>query len=200
MENRATNVRDKDTRECILKAKVEAVADKITGRNYDYDSLKSYVKEHLTKVESIIGEKFIKRDAAIDFLKSQKAIPFSPTSLAEELNMSRNTIYRNDALKDYIEHYEMVFKRGNPYNTIDELKVVIAELQAENTKLKHEAIDTEILKHEIRVINRTIVEKSAETTKMQTEIQNLQAAKYNLEKALANRNPISNVSQFNINI
>jgi hypothetical protein len=199
MENRATNIGNKDTTECVLKVKLKAVVDMVTSKNYDYNSLKSNVKEHLQKIESIIGEKFTKRDEAIDFLKRHKAIPFSPVSLAEELDISRNTIYRNDALKDYIEYYEMAFKQDNPYNIIDELKDVIAELQSENTKLKCEAVDTEILKHEIRVLNRIIVEKSAEATRMQIEIQNLQSDKYDLEKALANRNSGSNVSQLKFN-
>lgn len=199
MANRAADIGDKDTRECVLTNKVEAVVNKATGKNYDYNSLKSNVKEHLLKIELIIGEKFTRRDEAIEFLKSHKAIPFSPASLAVELDMSRNTIYRNDVLKDYIEHYDTAFKEDNPYNTIDELKGVIAELQVENTKLKHVAIDTEILKHEIRELNRTIVEKSAEITKMQIDIQDLQAAKYELEKVLAKRNSDSNVSQLKFN-
>lgn len=200
MENRATNSRNKDTRECELKVRLKVIVDRVAGENYDYDSLKSNVKEHLLKIESIIGEKFIKLDEAIDFLKSHKAIPFSPASLAEELDMSRNTFYRNDILKDYIDHYERTFKRYNPYNNIDGLKDVITELEAENTKLKHKAVDTEILKHEIRVLNRAIAEKFAETTKMQTEIQSLQASKYELEKALANRNSGLNVSQLKPNL
>lgn len=44
------------------KAKVEAVIGKETGRNYDYDILKTNVKEHLLKIESIIEDKLIKRD------------------------------------------------------------------------------------------------------------------------------------------
>ena len=200
MENRATNIVDKNPRECVLKVKLEAVADKVTGKNYDYDILKNNVKEHLLKMESIIGECFKKRDETIDFLKTHKSIPFSPSSLAEELEMSRNTFYRNNALKDYIEHYERAFKQENPYNIIDELKDTIADLQAENTKLKHEAIDTEILKHEIRVLNRIIIEKSVETAKMQTAIQNLQVTKYELEKALTNRSIGLNISQLKSNL
>lgn len=200
MENRATDSRNKDTRECELKVRLEAIVDSVTGKSYDYDSQKSSVKEHLLKIESIIGEKFAKQDEAIVFLKSHKAIPFSPASLAEELDMSRNTFYRNDILKDYIDHYESTFKRYNPYNNIDELKDVITELEAENTKLKHDAVDREILKHEIRELNKTIAEKFAEATKMQTEIQSLQAVKYKLEKDLSNRNSSLNVSQLKSNL
>lgn len=196
MESRDASIGSKDTRECVLKAKVEAVMDKETGRNYDYDSLKTNVKEHLLKIESIIEDKFIKRDEATIFLKSHKAIPFSPTSIAEELDMSRNTIYRNNVLLHYIEHYDAVFKEDNPYIVIDELKCFIAELQAENTKLKHEAIDTEILRHTIREQETEILEKTTERDAKDEQIQLLQAEKYKLETTIAKLKSSSNVKQF----
>lgn len=83
----------------------------------------------------------------------------------------------------------------NPYIVIDELKGFIAELQAENTNLKHEAIDAEIFKHTIRELEKDILEKTAERDKKDEQIQSLQAYKYKLETTIAKLKSGSNVKQ-----
>ena len=163
-----------------------SIINKLKELNIEYNTLKTFMKEYLIKIEEIISEKEKSQAEANSILKSDK---FSVASISKSLNCSRTTLYNHGALlKKYIELSEEKFKENNPLEINESLKADKLLVENQFKQMIERDINNEILSNEIDVHLRTIKEKNAEIQRLQERNAELSKENRELKKEILKSN------------
>lgn len=156
------------------------IIDKLKELEIDYYSLKTFIREHLIKIEEIISQKEKNRDEAINILKNNK---FSVASISKDLNCSRTTLYNHGAiLKKYIELSEIKFMENNPFRLFEELKTENLLLENQLKQMVERDVTNEILANEVDTHINTIKEKDETIKRLEVEKAELSKTNKELKK------------------
>lgn len=152
-----------------IECKVRSISKEL---GIDYDNLKPKTKKHLINIESsITNREFLYYKLSHD-LKDNKV---TLTSVAKDSKISsRQTLYNNKELKDYIDFRMLQVNERNPYHQIDELKAKIHELNEKLELMIKRDIDTEILRNENKILSEQIKNKNNTITRLNEQSANME--------------------------
>lgn len=152
-----------------IECKVRSISKEL---GIDYDNLKPKTKKHLINIESsITNREFLYYKLSHD-LKDNKV---TLTSVAKDSKISsRQTLYNNKELKDYIDFRMLQVNERNPYHQLDELKAKIDKLNEKLELMIKRDIDTEILRNENRILSEQIKNKNNTITRMNEQYANME--------------------------
>lgn len=126
-------------------AKIEKeIQRKLTAIEIDIQQSKPFIEEYLVVIETIIHT--ISNDL-VRFSENIKKNKISLSLISKEASISRQTLYNNPILKQYIEFSIDESKKNNPFDQIYELKKRISLLENDIKMLESRDLQTELLKH-----------------------------------------------------
>lgn len=117
-----------------------------------YNNLKPKTKKHLLNIETAIVRRESKYNELLNELKENKV---TLTSISHDTKISRQTLYNNQELRDYINFRALQLDELNPYHQMYELKDKINKLNEKLELMVNRDIDTEILRNQ----NETLLEQ-----------------------------------------
>lgn len=172
----------------------ELVMMKVKALGDDYNKLKPRTIAYLEQIETLVQEITDRRDSAAQALSEAT---FSKTSIAEQLNCSRTTIYKaNDAiLKRYIDLSYDKFVRESPIRTDDSLKDTVSELNEQIKKMQIRDLKFELQRHDNDVLIKRVEEQQNEINRLQARVLELSRQLHDAKKA-APVMPAGNVLYF----
>lgn len=170
----------------IIKQKLETIGE-------DPIFLKPFMMDYIIKIENIIS---IMTQAQKDAIKELKSNNLSASYIANELNISRTTLYNhNQLLKRYIDHSERLFSEDNPFIAYENLKVDKGNLQEQISLMQDRDISIEILKYEKSELINKLKEKDTEIERLGTRVHVLSNELHQIRVTSPTKEP-STVSKF----
>jgi hypothetical protein len=164
----------------------ENIKKKLHGIGEDYDILKPFMQEYLTKVESYIESRTKDQNETI---KTLKECGFTVSSVSKELGCSRTTLYNhNQLLKRYIEHSMVVLNQDNPYAAYENLRESKSKLQEQVSLMENRDIDFELVKHEKIELSIMLKEKNKEIERLHARVNELSAELHQIKNGNNNIN------------
>lgn len=155
---------------------LNTVKERLSKLNVDIAEVDKSVLKHLLKIEEEISARFEEQEKALEAIK-KNAININ--TIAKSGAVSNKTVYKYDLLNDYIRSCEAEYNKRLPgdKDRIARLKERLSE--AENTirLFDANAVNAEILQHEIELLNEEIADLN---TKL--EISTLTAAANDTKK------------------
>lgn len=147
------------------------IRENLTAINEDFDGLKPAMQKRIVEIETIIQNRCLQQENAINTLKTTD---FTLKSIAEEIGASRTTLYNHEQLlKRYIEQSISTANDSNPITIIDKVQKEKSLLQSQIDKMMHRDLDMELLKLQNRELASTLEGKNAEITRLQYRISEL---------------------------
>lgn len=152
-------------KEIDIEDKIKLITQEL---DIDFNKLEPRVIKHLMNIESSISRRESIFNQLADDAKNNK---ITLSSIAQDSGInSRQTIYNNDVLKNYINARISQANSLNPYNQIEFLKDQIKYLHNDLDAFVTSAIDTQILINENRALREDL--KNLKQHKKTIEVQN----------------------------
>lgn len=154
------------------------VITSLSELSIDYNKLKPKEKKHLINIENVLTNTEALYLQLIQSLKNNKP---SISSVSEGAGISsRQTIYNNPVLKDYITSRIDEITKLDPTNEIEHLKDKIQDLKTKLNLMIDRDIDTEILRHNVKHLKKqlkdrenSIISLEEQSKEMNSEISSL---------------------------
>lgn len=164
--------------------KIEIIKQKLSAIGEDYNSLKPFMQEYLSKIEDFI---FAKEESQNDAIETLKKSSYNVSDVSKELGCSRTTLYNhNQLLKRYIETSVELSNKNNPFTAYEELKASKQKLQEQVNLMENRDIDKEIEKHEKKVLTDKISEQAKEIERLQSRVNELSAELHEIKTRTTN--------------
>lgn len=134
---------------------------KLSLLNRKMQQEKPFLQEYLNKIELSI----LKTNNDLEMLlKNIKKNKLSLSSISKDTSVSRQTLYNNPILKDYIELSIRERENYNPMEYQEKLKKEISLLKKEIQIMEYRDLQNEILKQSIKQLSTTITARNKEIT------------------------------------
>lgn len=160
----------------LVRQKVESLGD-------DFDSLKPRTVDYLIQIEEFVQNRALKRKEGLSMLSLAS---FNKTSVAEELNCSRATLYKtnNALLKRYIDHSVEEFEKQNPFKSTDRTKEAVKKLSNELKSMQERDLDFELQRHENEELVKKVKESQREIDRLQRRVHELSQQLHEVKKKI----------------
>lgn len=145
------------------------IKDKLDFLNIEYNSLPERIIKYLQQIETVIIEKSILKERALNTLKEDA---INLITISESIKISRTTLYNNGILKEYIKYSIDKFNEGDPYVFIEKLRASKRELENQVLDMVDRDIEVELIMQEIKILRNELAKKEKEcsTLKERREI------------------------------
>lgn len=139
----------------------EKIKNQLKELNINYEEQKSTVIKHLAKIESVLSVAENDYNSARATLVELNKNRLNLLSISKATGISRQTLYNNPILKEYIE-YSCNTRFGDNSKSeakdevIKQLQSKIAQLSETIDKLQVRDVENEILRHKNKELKKTI--------------------------------------------
>jgi len=145
----------------------ESIRKHIAILGYDFDELSEKIKKYLEQIETSILEVIYREEEARKLLTRNH---LSINSISDKSNISRQTLYSNSILKEYIVLRETEFKKNDISFNTQEQKEYIKELSNQIKLMQIRDSEIEELKVEISTLKEKLKEKDKELIRAKERI------------------------------
>lgn len=141
----------KNNENCLIEAKI---TDFLNESSISYNTLKPKEKKHLINIEKSLTKVEERYSILIKELKDNKP---SISSISDDAGISsRQTIYNNPVLKNYITDRINQILKGDVFFEIEYLKCKVKDLNEKVNAMVDRDIDTEILRYEVKQLKEQL--------------------------------------------
>lgn len=139
----------------------EKIKNQLEELNVNYEEQKNTVIKHLIKIESVLSDAENEYNSARETLAELDKNKLNLLSISKSTGISRQTLYNNPILKEYIEHACDTRFGNNPEDktkdeVIKQLQSKIESLSEIIDKLQVRDVENEILRHKNKELKNTI--------------------------------------------
>lgn len=162
-----------------IEAKVIA---SLNNLSIDYNKLKPKEKKHLINIENTLTNTEALYLQLVQSLKDNKP---SISSVSEGAGISsRQTIYNNPVLKNYITSRIDEITKLDPTNEIEYLKNKIQDLNTKLSLMVDRDIDTEILRHNVKHLKEQLKNRENSITSLEEQSKEMNSEISSLKREL----------------
>lgn len=177
---------DSIKKDALINDNTESIEEKvITSLNnlsIDYNKLKPKEKKHLINIENALTSTEALYLQLIQALKDNKP---SISSVSEGAGISsRQTIYNNPILKNYITSRIDEITKLDPTNEIEHLKNKIQDLNTKLNLMIDRDIDTEILRHNVKHLKEQLKNRENSITSLEEQSKEMNSEISSLKREL----------------
>lgn len=162
------------------------IIENLNAIGKDYNVLKDKKKQQLAELEALIQKKKAEQDEALAVLDG---IDFSVKGIAEELDLSRTTLYSDEQLlRRYLEYSSAKVIAENPLQAknreIERLQEEKRSLQNKVELMQIRDVDTQIAKEQTKNLANLIKGKDAEIERLNERLRAVSAENEQLKKRM----------------
>lgn len=173
-----------------IEAKVIA---SLNNLSIDYNKLKPKEKKHLINIENTLTNTERLYLQLVQSLKDNKP---SISSVSEGAGISsRQTIYNNPVLKNYITNRINELTELDPYNEIEHLRNKVQDLNAKLNLMIDRDIDTEILRHNVKKLKEQLKNRENSILSLEEQSKNMTSEISSLRRELKSSKPNTDESE-----
>lgn len=137
----------------------ETVIKTLNNMNKNLEIIPHKIMDYLIKLEVVLTDTINKQDRLNDLIKENKP---SILKVSFKSNISRQTIYNNPILEEYIKERLKDFNKNSTNARNEYYIATINDLQNRLTKLQEKDTYEEILKYKVSELNKTIASMNKE--------------------------------------
>lgn len=148
---------------------LNTVKKRLAEMGIDITTVKNLEWNYLSKIQAIIDDAEQEQEQALATLRNS---PINKARIANDLGISRNTLYRYTLISDYIVDAKQRLDHNNPYIQVDQIKGELETKKQQIDKMIARDIQIEILKIQIKELEENIANLTARNQAYQQELLN----------------------------
>lgn len=166
----------------------DMVLKTLNNMNKNLESIPHKIMDYLIKIEAILTDTLNEQDRLNELLKENKP---SILKISSKANISRQTIYNNLILEEYIKERLKDFSKNSTNTKNDYYIATINNLQEKLTKLQEKDTHEEILKYQVDELTKTIASMNKEILELKKRNDFLISLNNNIKTEIETNNLIN---------
>ncbi|HBE8719203.1 TPA: hypothetical protein KM432_003883 [Clostridioides difficile] len=166
----------------------DIVVKTLNSMNKNLESIPHKIMDYLTKMEVVLTDTLNEQDRLNELLKENKP---SILKVSSKANISRQTIYNNLILEEYIKERLKDFNKNSTNSRNDYYISTINDLQEKLNKLQEKDTHEEILKYKVSELTKTISSMNKEILELKKKNDFLISLKNNVKSEIETHNIIT---------